>query len=183
MRFSTGCVLGVILGLLIAAAGVGGYLFFNMRENLPLFPATQQTNSADVTVAVGQEYLNQQMQALLATRGMSAEASSFRLHAPNQAVASADFAFLILGQTFTIRPDVYMHFNIADEAIAVDIDRVDISGFSVPQELLDLQMSNFRQIAQDQLNSDIKNWIAGSGLRLVSIEATEGQLVLKFSRQ
>ncbi len=183
MRFSAGCLVGVIFGLLIAAAGVGGYLFFNTRQDLPLFPAGQQTDSADVTVVVGEEYLNQQMQGLLATRGMSAAASSFRLHAPNQAVASADFAFLILGQNFTIRPDVYMHFNLAGQAIAVDIDRIDISGFSVPQEFLDRQMSNFRQLAQDQLNSDLKTWLAGSGLHIVSIQATEGELVLKFARQ
>ncbi|MGB8643604.1 MAG: LmeA family phospholipid-binding protein [Anaerolineae bacterium] len=181
MRFTVGCLIGAVAGILLAALAVAGYLFFNTRENLPLFPVAP-AGAGDVTITIGEAYINDQMRTTLAARGMNITNPSFDLHAPNRATASGDLAFVVLGAPVTVRPTVNMHFGLSNGQVTFDLDQVSVSGFSVPQNIVNQQVGNFKQAIQDQVNADLKRWLANTGLRIVGVEATETNLIVKLAR-
>lgn len=181
MRFTAGCLVGVILGIIVAAMSAGAYLFFSTREDLPLFPVSS-SGDAEVTITVREAFLNHQMQSSLRAQGLNVSDPSFNLHAPNRATASGNFTFVILQVPVTVRPTVNMHFVVTNGQVAFEIDQVDVSGFAIPQDLVNRQVGNFKQVVQNQLNADIKNWLAGTGLHVVDVQATEAELLVRLGR-
>jgi hypothetical protein len=64
----------------------------------------------------------------------------------------------------------------------VQVDQVDVSGFNVPQDLVEQNMGNFKNVGEDALNNELKRGLANTDLHVVAVEATEGAMIFKMSR-
>lgn len=181
MRFSTGCLLGLLLGVLLSVLAIVGYTLVNPSDNLPLSPVSSGAQT-DLTITVGQQYLNERVRQDMATRGMGVTDLNIELHAPNRAEAVMSMSISVLGEPLLVHPRAYLHFGLTKGLVSFEIDRVDISGFSVPQDVVDKEMGTFKQSAQAQLNSELKQMLLSTGLHVVSVEATEGAAIIKLSR-
>lgn len=181
MKFGSGCLFGIVFGFLAAVVIFLGSSLLNNPENLQLFPAAG-VGDADMTVTIQQPYLNDQLRKGAATRGMNVSDLSVALHSPNRAEATMSTSVDLLGQSYTLRPHVTFHFGVADGLVSITVDKVDVSGFSVPQDIVNQEMGSFKQYAEDQINSELKRGLGNSGLHVVGIESTEGALTIKLSR-
>ncbi len=181
MRTLVGFILGLVVGILMAACGVGGYLFMSTSSSVAAIPTTP-TGQADVAIAVSESYINQQMQASLKKQGLAISNPTLDLHAPNLATASGDFTFQVLGIPITVRPTINMHFVVNNGKVTFEIDQVDVSGFTIPQDLVNAQAANFKQVAEAELNAQVQDALKGSGLNVLSVEATETALVVKLGQ-
>ncbi len=181
MRFSAGCIIGLILGVLLALAAVAGYAFLSSPDQLALFPASNSSDP-DLTITIGESYLNDQLRAELAAQKMNLGDLGINLHAPNRADASMTLNLTILGQALRVRPDASFHFAVNNGLVTLTLDQVNVAGVSVPQQLVTQQLGDFQRYAQDVLNAEVKRSLANTGLRLVGIEATENTLIIKLSR-
>ena len=65
--------------------------------------------------------------------------------------------------------------------VTFDLDKVDISGFDLPQAVVNQQIGSLKQYGEDQLNADLKRELANSGLHVVGIESTDSALTVKLS--
>ncbi len=181
MRFIAGCLTGIVFGLVLAGAMVFASSFFSAGTELPLLPAAVP-GSPDVTLTMGQNYLNDQARAWMASKGMNFGDVSIVLHAPNKADINSTFELNILGQSLTIRPKASFHFAVNAGHLVLVLDGVNVAGFQVPQNLVDQQFSSLQQYAQDQINGELDSAAAATGLRLSGVEATDNSLILKLSR-
>ncbi len=181
MRFSAGCLLGIIAGLLIAIAGYVGYTFIFSSANLPLFPATT-SGDPDLTITIGESYLNDQLRAGLAAQGLNLSDLAVKLHAPNRADATMTLNLRVLGQPITVHPDATLHFGVSNGTITLTLDQVNVSGFSVPQNIVNQQLGDFQRVAQNELNAEAKRILANTGLHIIGVEATESTLIIKLAR-
>ena len=57
-----------------------------------------------------------------------------------------------------------------------------LAAFTSFQTHADRQIVNFKQFAQDQLNSEVRIWLANTGLHVSSVQVNEGELVVRLSR-
>jgi hypothetical protein len=88
---------------------------------------------------------------------------------------------VILGQSFNVRPRASFHFGVENGLVTLDVDSIDVSGFRVPQTILNRQADNFKRFGQDQLNGELKRVLVNTDLHVVGVESTEGALVVKLS--
>lgn len=181
MKFTSGCLLGILFGVLVSVLLFVGYSFFNSPENLQLVPASGAAD-ADLAVTIQQQYLNDQLRKYMAARGMNVSDLSLALHAPNRAEATMTMPIDVLGESITLKPHATLHFGVSKGVVSIEVDKVDISGFDVPQDVINQQTGTFKQSAEDQLNTELKKSLANSGLHVTGIELTEGALTIKLSR-
>ncbi len=181
MRFSVGCLVGAVIGLFVAAVGFLGFFFIGTGGEIPLSPVTTQTGAADITVLVQESYIVSQMQQYLTELNVPMSQPSFKVHAPNRAVASGTVSVTILGAAISVHPNVTLHFSVDSGQLHFFIDQIEVSGFTVPKQLVDQEIQNYNKVAEEKVNADIKKYLGTTGLRLVGIEATEGVLIVKLS--
>jgi hypothetical protein len=181
MKSLSGCLVGVLLGVVLSVIGYVGYNFLNSSDLLPLLPASSVSNP-DVTLTVSEQYLNDQLRKGLATSGLKLNNLTVDLHASNRADASMTMSVTVLGQSLNIRPDASLHFGVSNGLVTFDIDKVTVSGFSVPQEVVNQEIGSFKRYGQDQFNAELKRELANTGLQVVGIESTETALTLRLSR-
>jgi LmeA-like phospholipid-binding len=181
MKFSTGCLTGIVLGILFAVGAFFAYTFLFYSDNLDLFPATV-SGDPDLTVTISQSYLNDELRAGLAARGLNTSELAVKLHAPNQADASMTLNLKLLGQSFSVRPQATFHFGVSQGAIQIVLDRVNVAGFSVPQSVVNQQLGDLQRYAQDQLNAEVERTLANTGLHVIGVETTENDLIVKLAR-
>lgn len=181
MKFSSGCLVGVLLGIILSVAGLAAWTFLNSRENLALFPASS-AGDPDVTVTLKEQYIDDQLQAGMAVSGVKLSDIMLNLHSANRAEATMAMPLTVLGKSIIVRPHASFHFGLSNGSIAFDIDKVDVSGIAVPQDILNQQIGVFKQYGQDQLNAELSRMLAYTGLHIIGIESTEGALILKLSR-
>ncbi len=180
MRFSSGCLVGILLGIALAVLAYAGYAFLNSTEQLPLTPASS-VNEPDVTVTIKEQYVNDQVRKAFVAHGMEPGDLTIELHAPNRAEATMSLDLTILGQSLNVRPHTSFHFGVTNGLVTLDVDSVDVSGFRVPQDIVNQQTANFKRFGEDQLNGELKRVLANTGLHVVGIESTEGALVVQLS--
>ncbi len=181
MRFSAGCLLGTLLGLVLAAAAFFAFTLFNSSSVLPLVPAASP-GASDLQITIGEAYLNQQIQAGLAQRGMDLGDIAVNLHAPNRADVSLGLNVRVLNQSFAIRPTAAYHFGVSNGSVVLTLDGVDVGGLQVPQQLVNQQVGNLQRLAQEEINAELKRMLANTGLHVTSVEASEGELIVKLAR-
>jgi uncharacterized protein YpmS len=181
MKFSSGCLLGLLLGIALSIIVVVGYVVFNSTDLLPLTPASSVSNP-DLTVTIKEQYLNDQLRKGLAARGMDSSDMTVALHAPNRADATMTMSLTALGQTFKVRPQASFHFVLSNGMVSFELDKVAVSGLGIPQEIVNQQMGTLKSYAENQLNAELRQVLANSGLHIVGIEVTEGALIVKLSR-
>jgi uncharacterized protein YpmS len=181
MKFFSGCLVGLLLGVLLSVFAVVGYTLFNTSDLVPM-PPSPSISDADLTITIRQQYLNDHLRAGLAARGMNASDLAVILHAQNRAEATMTTALSALGQSITVHPHALFHFGLTNGKITLEIDQVDVSGLAIPQDIVNQQMGTLRQYAEDQLNSEMKRMLANSGLRVVGIQTAEGSLTVQLSR-
>ncbi len=179
MRVFSGCLL-LILGFVLGVGAFLAYSFFTSPSTLPLLPASA-VSGADVTITASEQFVNDQLRAGLGG-GLLGTDLGINLHAPNRADVSATFPVTLLGQSLNVRPKAAMHFGVSNGAITIDLDRVDVAGFNVPQQIIAQQVSNLKRAAEEEINAEIKRALANTGLRVVAVEAEENSLLIKLSR-
>jgi hypothetical protein len=180
MKFSLGCLVGVLLGIALAILAYAGYTFFNPAYKMPLAPVSS-LGDPDLTVTIKEQYLNEQLRKGLEARGMNAGDLTIDLHAPNRAVAAMSFGVKVLGQSFRVRPLASFHFGVANGTVTFELDNVDVAGFTVPQDIVNQQIGDLQRYADDQLNGELKRVLANTGLHVVGVESTESALIVRLS--
>ncbi len=170
------------MGLGLAVFGAAAYFFLLPSQQLSLFPATAQ-GGGDVVVSVSEAYVTQQARMRMPQLGMgNMQNLVIKMHAPNRAEATMDFNITVFGVPVTIHPHAWIHFEMKQGRATVQVDQVDVSGFNVPQELVNQNMGNFKNVGEDALNNELKRGLANTDLHVSAIEATEGMLIFKLSR-
>ncbi len=181
MKYVAGCLMGAILTLGIVVLGFLAYTFMLPAELVPLAAPSSPAN-ADVIVMVSDAYMTQQARARAPSMGLTnMQNLAIKVHAPNRAETTMDFSVSVLGMPLTIHPHAWMHFELNRGKISVQVDSVDVSGITVPQDIVNQQMGNFKSLGDQIFNQELTRGLAGTDLHIVGIEATEGALVLKFS--
>jgi uncharacterized protein YpmS len=180
MKSFSGCLVGVLLGIVLSVLVYAGYTILSSSDTLPLLPASSVSNP-DLTITISEQYLNDQLRKGLAGRGMKVTDMTVNLHASNRADASMTMSITVLGESINIRPNASIHFGVSNGLVTFDIDKVDVSGFSVPQQVVNQEIGSFKQYGQDEFNAEMKRELANTGLHVVGIESTEGALTLQLS--
>jgi hypothetical protein len=181
MKFASGCLSGLLLGILLSALAFVGYTLFSSNGLVPLSPASSGTNP-DLTITMSQQYLNDQLRTGLAARGMRPSDLTVALHSPNRAEATMTMPLTVLGQTLNVQSHASLHFGLANGSITLELDQVDVSGLGIPQAIVNQEMGTLMRYADDQLNTEMRRMLAGTGLHVVGIAATEGALTVQLSR-
>jgi hypothetical protein len=181
MRFTAGCLTGIIVGIILAIGGYAAYTFLFSTDNLSLFPASPAGNP-DLTITISEAYLNDQLQAGLAAQGLSLSDLAIKLHAPNRAAAGMTMNIRVLGQPFSIHPQASFHFGVTSGAIFIALDQVNVAGFNVPQNVVDQQLGGFQRYAESELNAEAKRALASTGLHVIGVQATENALIIQLAR-
>jgi hypothetical protein len=170
-----------MLGVALAGAMFLGISFLNSPDQLLLFPAAGPDNP-DLTITISEAYLNDQLRANLAARGMNLGDLGVKLHAPNRAEVSMTLNLAILNQALLVRPKASFHFAVNGGLVTLVLEQVTISGFNVPQDIMNQQLGSFQRYAQDVLNTEVKRTLTNTGLHLVGVESTENALIIKLAR-
>jgi hypothetical protein len=180
VRAGWGC-LGFIIGIVCAGLAYFAFTFLNAGGQPPLVPASA-VNDPDLTITVSQGYINDQLRAGMAARGLNGMDLSLQLHAPNRADASLTFPLTVLGETVDVSPQAALHFGVARGGVTVAVDGIDVGGVAVPQDLVQQRVALLEQYAQDQINATLKRQLTGTGLRLVGVQCTDSDLIVQLSR-
>ncbi len=178
MRFLSGC----LMGLLLAALLFVGYFIFFAQGSLPLEPATATATQSDMTVIMSERLVNTQMRAQARAQGQPIQNMTLKLHAPNRADVTGTMTIALFGEGITVQPQASLHFGVTNGRVAVTIDSVNVSGFNVPSDIVDSQARGLKADAETQLNTQLQRALANTGLHLVSIEATESELIMRLSQ-
>lgn len=181
MKFFAGCLVGGVVGVLLAIGAFLVHTSSSAHTGLELTPLVSADNP-DLTITLSEAYLNAQLRAGVATRGLDASDLSINLHAPNRADATMTFQTTVLNQSISLHPNISFHFGVSKGLVTLAVDKINISGISVPNEIVNQQVARFQRAAEDIFNAEVKRLLANTGLRLVSVEATENVLIIKLAR-
>lgn len=181
MKSSTGCLIGIVLGLALAAVAFAGLTLFD-APSPALLPGAVTPGPTDLTITVSQAYLNQMIRAGMAARGLDWGEISIGLHSPNRAEATTSLSLNVLDTEFSLRPKVTFHFEVNKGTVNIVVDQVDVAGLTLPRDLVDERIGQIRQYAQAEINAELNRVLANSGLRVSAIEVAEGQLIVRLAR-
>lgn len=170
---------------LVAVVGAG---FVTLTQNASAAPITggsqslllEQTLPSDLTIALSERFLNQQV-----NRGLSTSADvrdvTIDLHSGNRADFSASLDVVLLTR-ITVRPRASVLLTLQNGRVALAVQQVDIAGIGIPSNLIESQISNLRTTGENLLNQQLALISANAGLTLRSVSTTETDLTLVFSQ-
>ena len=115
MKFSSGCLIGILLGIVLSVLAFFGYTLFISAGSPPLLPAAS-VGEADVAITINAQYLNDQIRKGVAARGMNVSDLTVALHAPNRADVTMTMDVTVLGRSINVRPDASFHFGVSNGA-------------------------------------------------------------------
>lgn len=178
----------VVVGIVVVALLCGGVFLSGLFpgatpapqtsvESSPLQPLPAQApETADMTVTLSERYFNTQLAQGLPQGGQVANAQ-IDLHANNQANVTATIQ---LNSAVRLTPDAAVQLNVQNGRIVFDVTKVDVGGFGVPNSLIEPQIAQLKQTAENQLNTQLAELERSMGLTLESMSTTENSLTLFF---
>ncbi len=182
VRFLGGCLLGAILGvLLVMAVGTLVFVaFFPKQQPLSLPPApTVVSGESALIVYVSEAYANEEMVKVIKARSLPVENTALDVRAPDQAQVSMTMNLPLIG---AVNPVAKVRFSVNNGQLAFDVSDINVSGLNIPQNLVQPIVDNFVKTEEAEINARIQEGLAGTGLRLIGVEATDNALIFRFGR-
>lgn len=143
----------------------------------PLQPAaTQPSDNADMTVTLSERYLNRTIAQGLAQGG---QVQSAELDIHSGAIVDVN-AVVQVNSQLRLSPKVTMLLEVQNGRIVVTVQKVDVGGFGVPNSLIEPQVAQLKETAETNLNAQLANLAASTGLKLQVLSTTENSLTLFF---
>lgn len=182
-------VLGIVVVgilLLVCAGGVVfgmGLLPFSRdatQTNVqaqPLQPLpTQSSDTADMVVTLSERFFNKQIADKMPAGGQVQNAE-IDLHANNTANVTATVQ---VNSQVRVSPNASVQLGVQNGRIVVDITKVDVGGLALPNSMIEPQINQLKQTAENQLNSQLAQFEQTTGLKLQSLSTTENSLTVFF---
>ena len=185
MRRVIVAVLGIFVVIGIVACALGANVVVAptatpriVVQSAPsLQPApSQATDNADMTVTLSERYMNKNIARGLAQGG---QVQSAQLDIQSNAVVVID-AVVQVNPQLRLSPRVTTQLTVENGRIVVNVQKVDVGGFGVPSNLIEPQINQMKQNAETNLNTQLANFTASSGLKLQALSTTENSLSLFF---
>jgi hypothetical protein len=149
----------------------------SVQPSPPLQPqATQTTDGADMIVTLSERFLNRRIVEGM-PQGGDVSDPRIDLHANDL----ANFTATVRTGFLTLNPDASVKFSVQRGRIIVDVLKVDVGGFGVPNSMIQPQVDNLKATAEDELNEQFAEIQRSTGLTLKSLSTTENSLSLYFA--
>ena len=94
----------------------------------------------------------------------------------------ADFTATVNAGGVSLNPTLSVQFSVQNGRIVIDVLDVNVGGFGVPTNLIEPQIAQLEQTAETELNRQLDQIRANSGLVLQSISTSEDSMMLQFGR-
>lgn len=182
---------GFILGLLsvMALAGVvGAGLVATTRaaSSAPITygaaaPVPAQVQNPDMTITLSERFMNQQLQAGMPSNGDVRDVS-LDLHTGNRADVNSSITVSFFGSNIDLRPRAALFLSVQNGRVTITVGQIDVGGFGIPSSLVESQAAQLRQTAEQQLNQQLTQFTATTGLKLQSAATSEDSVTLVFSQ-
>ncbi len=183
MKVVGGVVIGILALLCIGATAVATGIVrapFSAPQTLvqgapALLPLSTQADGADMTVTLSERFLNK-MVAEGMPKGGDVSNAQIDLHQGNR----ADVTAAVKTGFVTLTPKAAVTFAVQNGRIVIEVQRVDVGGFGVPNSLIEPQIAQLKQTAERELNQKLAELEKTTGLTLQSLSTTENSMTLVF---
>jgi hypothetical protein len=171
-----GGVVGVGIGLLL---GVGGLLLISSANAPRIAQPAPATSGAPLIVILADEtYFNQEVYNAMAGDPLY-ENLFVDLQPPNLALASINAE--VLG--IAVNPTMTFQYSVVGEEIDVAILGLDVAGLNMPLDLIQEPVDALEAEIQRQVNEIADAMLEDTGLILLSVGATDGDLVIELTQE
>ena len=174
-----GCF-GMILGLCVGAGLTFGYFSIGTRQVIET-PIPVPSDKV-VTITTSAAYINTQVQQVAKQTNMLKQTTA-TLDVPNLIKVATVVDVTILGQRINTNATVMMRVAVKSNKVALSIDKIETGNVLVPQSLLNSTVENIRAQAETQINALVQRGLQGTGLKLVNIRMTPGEMNIDLSAQ
>jgi hypothetical protein len=101
------------------------------------------------------------------------------LHANNLANVSATVQ---VNSLVRVTPNISLQLGVANGRIVINVLQVNVGGFGVPSSMIEPQIQQLKQNAEDDLNTQLAVLQNATGLKLQTLSTTENSLTLEFAQ-
>ncbi len=186
MKIITGIIVGIValvgIGGAAIATGIVRAPFSAPQTNIQAAPPLQlllaQTpNNADMSVTLSERFLNKQIIKGIPNTGEISNAQ-LDLHAGDLADVTATVQ---VNRLLTVQPKISVKLAVQNGRIVIEVQRVDVGGIGIPDSLIQAQVAQLKQTAEEELNKQFAELEKSTGLKLHSLSTTENSLTLYFA--
>jgi hypothetical protein len=170
-------LIGVVLGALVMLCVAGGALLWTATSAGPAAAPAPLQDDADVALVLSERYLSRQV-ALGIPPSEQIQNPQLDLNEGNTAELSATVR---VSSFITARIRVAIAFAARDGRIGITVRNVDLGSLNLPTEMIAPQLREIEQASEGELNRQLQDLEASTGLRLQSLETTEDSLKLNLS--
>jgi hypothetical protein len=175
-----GGLIGTLVGLGIGLVlGVGGLLLI-ASANAPQItqPAPPASGAPLITLLVDETYFNQEVYNAMAEDPLY-ENLFVDLQPPNLALASLNVE--VLG--VAVDPTMTFQYSVVSEGIDVAILGLDVAGLGMPLDLIQEPVDALEAEIQQQVNEIANAMLEDTGLILLSVGASDEDLVIELTQE
>ena len=171
-------LIGLVVGVIVGAAAL--FVFSTLGSTaVPLSSTSGASGKGVVHVTVDQAYINKKLAEVLADQPQFNDAKAqVKFQAPSTAQVAADVQIDVAGSTIKARPTVTLQFSVAGGRIRTKLTGADLGILKLPIALFQGPIDQLNQMMEDQVNAAVTDGLAGTGLKVVNVSATNSGLVV-----
>lgn len=141
-------------------------------------PPAQTSLNADMVLTLSERYVSKLLIQGL-PQGGAVQNAQIDVRENNLADIQATVR---VNESLTVKPTLSLALDVQAGRLVIDVQKVDLGGFGIPQSLIEPQIADLKQNTETELNRQLADFQKSTGLKLQALSTTNTGLTLYFNQ-